>query len=370
MELLQLRYKTPSMLKPITAAQLWERLGGRSATMTTGLSRLDTFLGGGLACGEITEIVGPSASGKTQFCALLAAAAVIQSGKRVLILDTGSSLMASRVVEIARNRATRDISELMDGIMSFNVFNIFDALDTIAFVLSQVERRFVSDGGSHQSSTHDGNHQSVLLDGHHQSSTHDVNHQSVSLDGCHPSLTHDGNHQSLSDGGIHQSASCDEKHEFVSLDENYRSVPRDGNHQHGSYKQSQVSGCHGDTCFRNTGLIIVDCVYDLVSPILTKQHTEGHMLMCELAQGLRRLTHVLHACTVVTNCSLFGGIASSHTTRPALGKTWGQVPSTRIALSSRTGRNGDTDRELRMLKSDRIHRGSVFSFTIGDAGIL
>jgi RecA/RadA recombinase len=107
MELLQLRYKTPSMLKPITAAQLWERLGGRSATMTTGLSRLDTFLGGGLACGEITEIVGPSASGKTQFCALLAAAAVIQSGKRVLILDTGSSLMASRVVEIARNRATR-----------------------------------------------------------------------------------------------------------------------------------------------------------------------------------------------------------------------------------------------------------------------
>lgn len=40
--------------------------------LSTGCSILDACLGGGLACGNVTEIVGESSVGKTQLCLQLA----------------------------------------------------------------------------------------------------------------------------------------------------------------------------------------------------------------------------------------------------------------------------------------------------------
>ena len=57
---------------------------------------LDRLLSGGLRCGEVTELVGPSGSFKTQVC-LNAAAQHAVSGRRVWMLETRSGEMARRL---------------------------------------------------------------------------------------------------------------------------------------------------------------------------------------------------------------------------------------------------------------------------------
>ena len=52
---------------PVSARELWEEEWiTRGVVITTGCPCLDEVLGGGLICGQLTELCGPPASGKTQ----------------------------------------------------------------------------------------------------------------------------------------------------------------------------------------------------------------------------------------------------------------------------------------------------------------
>ena len=52
---------------PVSARELWEEEWiTRGVVISTGCPCLDDVLGGGLVCGQLTEICGPPASGKTQ----------------------------------------------------------------------------------------------------------------------------------------------------------------------------------------------------------------------------------------------------------------------------------------------------------------
>ncbi|KAK8456608.1 hypothetical protein SEVIR_3G045700v4 [Setaria viridis] len=82
------------------------RLGGGGRLATT-LRGLDEALGGGIPMGKLTEVVGPSGIGKTQFClklALLAALPEYYGGLdgRVVYIDTESKFSSRRMIEIGQ----------------------------------------------------------------------------------------------------------------------------------------------------------------------------------------------------------------------------------------------------------------------------
>ncbi|KAL6865386.1 hypothetical protein ACP4OV_016537 [Aristida adscensionis] len=82
------------------------RLGGGGLLATT-LCGLDDALGGGIPVGKLTEVVGPSGIGKTQFCLKLALLAVLPEcyggfNGRVVYIDTESKFSSRRMIEIGK----------------------------------------------------------------------------------------------------------------------------------------------------------------------------------------------------------------------------------------------------------------------------
>ncbi|XP_040252475.1 DNA repair protein RAD51 homolog 2 isoform X2 [Aegilops tauschii subsp. strangulata] len=82
------------------------RLGGGGRLATT-LCGLDEALGGGIPLGKLTEVVGPSGIGKTQFCLKLALLATLPEcygglNGRVVYIDTESKFSSRRMIEIGQ----------------------------------------------------------------------------------------------------------------------------------------------------------------------------------------------------------------------------------------------------------------------------
>jgi DNA repair protein RadA len=76
---------------------------------TTGSSRLDSFLKGGIETQAMTEIAGEYASGKTQLCYTLCVTATLPLNKgglnsSVIFVDTENTFRSERVHQIAENR--------------------------------------------------------------------------------------------------------------------------------------------------------------------------------------------------------------------------------------------------------------------------
>ncbi|VDK38540.1 unnamed protein product [Taenia asiatica] len=106
--------------RAINAADLLKDCLANRRFISTGFSQLDSLLNGGLMTGEITEVFGASAVGKTLICHSAAAAAVISShllqpdtpppespmearGPTVLYLDTKGEFDATRLRNIIRS---------------------------------------------------------------------------------------------------------------------------------------------------------------------------------------------------------------------------------------------------------------------------
>ncbi|XP_058109830.1 DNA repair protein RAD51 homolog 4 isoform X3 [Magnolia sinica] len=111
--------------------------------LSTGCEGIDVLLQGGLHEGRLTELVGPSSSGKTQVC-LHAASHVAQNYKgTVMFLDTSNSFSTKRIADIisCRLRSSfkqvngRTLAGVMSNILCHPVFDVFTLLD----VLHQLE---------------------------------------------------------------------------------------------------------------------------------------------------------------------------------------------------------------------------------------
>ncbi|WVZ61325.1 hypothetical protein U9M48_011223 [Paspalum notatum var. saurae] len=68
--------------------------------LPTGLEGVDTLLGGGLRQGQLTEVTGPSSSGKTQFCLHSASHVAAKHMGVVMYLDTSNSFSPGRIATI------------------------------------------------------------------------------------------------------------------------------------------------------------------------------------------------------------------------------------------------------------------------------
>ncbi|CAN1808580.1 DNA repair protein RAD51 homolog 4 [Linum perenne] len=70
--------------------------------LSTGLLGLDSFLNGGLRIGQLTELVGQSSSGKTQFCLRIASSVAKMDKSNVVYIDTGNSFSSKLIEQFVR----------------------------------------------------------------------------------------------------------------------------------------------------------------------------------------------------------------------------------------------------------------------------
>lgn len=95
--------------------------------ISTGLAGLDRLLGGGVACGTITDIFGPSASGKTQLAMQICANSI---GKKIIYQDTSGTFSPKRMLEILH--AKNLDSGLLDNMMIARVTHVAEQVESLA----------------------------------------------------------------------------------------------------------------------------------------------------------------------------------------------------------------------------------------------
>ncbi|XP_032645555.1 DNA repair protein RAD51 homolog 4 isoform X1 [Chelonoidis abingdonii] len=117
-------------------------------------------------------------------------------------------------------------------------------------------------------------------------------------------------------------------------------------------------------------VLVVDSVSAVICPLLGGRQAEGLALMMQLARELKTLARELSMAVVVTNHVTRDG--SSGHLKPALGRSWSFVPSTRVLLESREGTWGkaSTCRIASLTKSSRQPTGIEVELDIGSCGVL
>jgi DNA repair protein RadA len=95
---------------------------------TTGSSKLDSFLKGGIETQAITEIAGEFGSGKSQLCYTLCVTANISIhkeglGGNVIFIDTENTFRPERIHQIAENSGINDPEQILRKIYFCKIFN-------------------------------------------------------------------------------------------------------------------------------------------------------------------------------------------------------------------------------------------------------
>ncbi|KAK9280265.1 hypothetical protein L1049_013953 [Liquidambar formosana] len=130
--------------------------------LSTGCEGID-FLQGGLREGQVTELVGPSSSGKTQVCLQAASNIAKKYTGNVVYLDTCNSFSPQRIAHFIdqildppfKEAKCKVLQEVMSSILCHSVFDIFAMLD----VLYQLESNLIS-----QMQTGDGRVRLLIVD--------------------------------------------------------------------------------------------------------------------------------------------------------------------------------------------------------------
>lgn len=98
-----------------------QRVSGNSqGLISTGSTRLDQLLGGGIRAGMLTDIYGESGSGKTQLCFTLAANCIKKNNGKVIFVDTAGTFRPERILEIGGS------SDVLEGVTVLRAFGIGD----------------------------------------------------------------------------------------------------------------------------------------------------------------------------------------------------------------------------------------------------
>ncbi|KAK4492033.1 hypothetical protein RD792_002823, partial [Penstemon davidsonii] len=121
----------------INGLELLKDAENNKCVLSTGCERIDALLQGGLRGGHVTEIVGPSSSGKTQFCLQAASNVARQYSGRVMYFDSGNSFSPKRIAQFLHSsdrsstKANEVSKKIMSNILHHSIFDIFTLLDML-----------------------------------------------------------------------------------------------------------------------------------------------------------------------------------------------------------------------------------------------
>ncbi|KAM3934192.1 DNA repair protein RAD51 homolog 4 isoform 1-T2 [Leptodactylus fuscus] len=114
-------------------------------------------------------------------------------------------------------------------------------------------------------------------------------------------------------------------------------------------------------------LVVLDSVCAVIYPLLGGKQTEGMAVMMYLARELQTLAHDFSLTVLVTNHITKDGLAGF---RPALGRSWSFVPSTRIQIHKDERNKQSGNRVISLIKSSRQPTNLQVEVEIGFGGIL
>ncbi|NXF20449.1 RA51D protein, partial [Rhodinocichla rosea] len=100
-------------------------------------------------------------------------------------------------------------------------------------------------------------------------------------------------------------------------------------------------------------VVVLDSVSAVIYPLLGGRQSEGLALMMQLSRELKTLAREFSLAVVVTNQVTRD--SSTGPLKPALGRSWSFVPSTRVLLESKEGpwERSSTQRAASLAKSPR-----------------
>ncbi|NXE10999.1 RA51D protein, partial [Lophotis ruficrista] len=112
-------------------------------------------------------------------------------------------------------------------------------------------------------------------------------------------------------------------------------------------------------------VVVIDSVSAVIYPLLGGKQSEGVAIMMQLARELKTLAREFSLAVVVTNQVTRD--SSTGPLKPALGRSWSFMPSTRVLLESKetTWEKGTTQRVASLAKSPRQPTGIQVELDIG-----
>ncbi|XP_027754408.1 DNA repair protein RAD51 homolog 4 [Empidonax traillii] len=113
-------------------------------------------------------------------------------------------------------------------------------------------------------------------------------------------------------------------------------------------------------------IVVIDSVSAVIYPLLGGRQSEGLAIMMQLSRELKTLAREFSLAVVVTNQVTRD--SSTGPLKPALGRSWSFVPSTRVLLESKegSGDKGPTQRVAALAKSPRQPTGLQVELDIGN----
>ncbi|XP_035690156.1 DNA repair protein RAD51 homolog 4-like [Branchiostoma floridae] len=116
---------------PVGGTSWYEEILSTTAILSTGNSRLDDMLDGGIYTGALTEVIGASGSGKTQICMSVAVHVASSLQQNVLYMDTAGACSGHKLQDILHNSAGERESTALSRIGFRRIFDPWQLLDLL-----------------------------------------------------------------------------------------------------------------------------------------------------------------------------------------------------------------------------------------------
>ena len=121
---------------PLHGTNLYEETLRLLKILPTGIDNIDELLDGGLHTGEIVEVFGPAASGKTQLCLSIAGHVTTHLKLNVLYIDSTSSFSSERLLQIIQPKDDQSsplsLKAALSRVRCLKSFNLFDVLKQLS----------------------------------------------------------------------------------------------------------------------------------------------------------------------------------------------------------------------------------------------
>lgn len=112
-----------------------------STFIQTGIIKLDNILDGGLFAGNIYELCGPSACGKTQLCYSILLNLLITTKKDIVYIDTKNKFSVNRIKQMLKNKCktNNEINDILNKIHVYSILDIYKLITCLHGLKEKLE---------------------------------------------------------------------------------------------------------------------------------------------------------------------------------------------------------------------------------------